>query len=542
MTIHIFKNPESNNTIKLELDGTPAERGGGNPSNSYCGTRVSFQFFNLTVPNEWEEITFNTVERQEKINSVLPIIIKDAGFYIFGADIDIVSDVINDFKLGARIITNGTNEILRHYIRIKHAGKSQNETFNDYQYFKQGDVITLEVTHSIGINIAEYAALWVFRLDESDEIPKARYIKHYFPFEETSGNREDIVNNEILFSSINSPSSTNAVINNGASFTASNLQSLTNSSIDILSYEDGFTISGWISVTSPSSSYSVIAAKWEGGTGSNNNQYMLYFDHITRKFRFAFRENDGVYRIISSEIIPTPSTFHNVTITYNKVSNYIRLYVNSLSKASFKTKGFYPNSSQPFSVGGYNIVSGDPKFHSSCVIDELYIACREFSEDEIADIYNDGNPLNYAGIVANDGDLGEGGSGVGGVINASNVLYDNTLANIQNNPTNVQDAIDELDNIIDGLSAGNVLHYQQAIMLPNWVFHPATDTFMYEIPFSTHGLNNPSFIDISKLDGGQYYFGAHCESRVDSTTKDIFLHVNNLPDGRFTGRISIISI
>ena len=536
MAIHTFLDPKTGNELFIDFDGSPAERGGGTSGNSYCGTRTSFTYFPLTQKNQWENVPLNTIERIEKRNSAIPFKIQDNGFYVVGTNVEFISDKKNDFALAVRILKDGTDEVLRNYVRIIDEDKKQLETFYDYQYLQRGEILTLEVTHSLGNTVLEYGALWVFRLDEQDELPKAPCIKHYYKLNEGAGNRVDSTSESpITLLNKNNPLSTVGTVGDAASFDNSLFQAL-HANIDPLSYDDGFTISGYISVTLPSDSYSVLAARWVGSNNTTEDQFILYHDHITNTFRFAWRETTGVYRILQSADSFIPTDFNHLVVTYSKISNHVRLYLNGRLQAFRETSGFTTTTSQSFSIGAYNISSNNLLEHSTCAVDEVFICCREYDADDVNDVYNDGTAITYEDLIDLDTESGEGGSG-GGItlpIDATDVLFDNSIAMLPGPPSTVQTAIEAV--------AAAVPSYQQSILFGNWFLDVVEGAYRYDIPFSTHGISNPSFIEVVRTDGGFYHFGAHCEARVDTTTKNINLFVNDVPDGRFSGRVSIIGI
>ena len=539
----VVRDNNSGHPLTICLKDTPAERGGGNPANSYCGARVSGNFQLINDPGDWTEFLFTNIERNEKdaASSVFEIEIKDAGFYVFGFDIDIQQNVLHDVELFGRILRDDM-EIARKQILIDAVNISQTEFFADYKYFKPGEVLTLEIHHSLTNVHVNYGALFVFRVDEPDTESKAACIKTYLKFEgnviDEKGFATFIAKNGPLFV----PGANGQAINFQSQF----LQGISSAQIDLfgdtVTFADGFTISSVFKADGPvGSKYLTLAAKWFGATDQTQDQYHLFYDYISDKLFFVFRKTDATYKFICTDAgkFDFKNEFHRVTLTYNTTTRYFRLYVDNKVEATYALgplEDISLTSTQFFTIGAYNIAGSTQLEHSDGTVDELLICCREYTSDDVNVIYNNGNTLTLEDIE----DLDPSGGAVNLPIALSDTSFDNSGTGLVS--TNGQDVIEELKLLIDALTSPTQLTYTQGFSVPSWVLNVSNGRYEFTVPATTHMLNDPGIVQMYRDVAGTLIECGAMNVEIDDTTKDITIGVNDVPDGRFAGRINILSM
>ena len=543
------RNPLTEQSFTFNRNGSPAARDAGDLDKNYGGLRTSVTFYPLSVKDELVTVPLNNIERKDTESSAVPFTIPDSGFYVIGYDADFKATDINDFGLKA-FIYNETEEefVVENKIRILRQGAAQTEYFATLAYFSKGEVLNLQIIFTKGEIILDYAAMFAFRIDdEYDNIPITPYIKAFYYFEEISGIRQDFLGNFPLTPK-NSPGRTTGQTNNAVQFSSGSFQALSNNSLDPVAYEDGFTIGGSIKLLPNQNSYAVLAARWKGNNNAKEDQFILYHDHVVNKFIFAFRQTNNVYKFLKSKNSYDSSAFNRVSVSYDKNNSSITLYLNGIAQQSIKTVGISAATTQDFSVGAYNITENNPLEHSNCIIDNLLVSCYPYASDAIKAIYNKGDSLNFQGLIDLESDSGLGtGTGTGGgtgpgASNADQVSFNNSTANINNSPSNVQTALEGLAAEVDAVVSSSFMAYKHTFNIGDWVFNPSTDYYEIIVPVSSHNLSNPCNFQTAKSESGSTKFATNCIVSVDNGTKDVKLEVNVNPDARFQGILSMISI
>lgn len=540
----VVRDESGKHPLTICLKDTPAERGGGNPGNSYCGARVSRGFQLISMPNLFLEIDFDTIERNEKgAADTFDIIIQDAGFYVFGFDIDIQQNILHDVEIFAEIHRDN-DVIASKQILIEEVNTSQNEFYADYKYLKPGELITLEIKHSLTNIHINYAALFVFKVEKPDILPKGPCIKSYLKFE---GNVVD-EKNFATFIAKNGPLFVSGANGQAINFQSQFLQGISSAQIDLfgdtVTFADGFTVSLVFKADGPAGSkYLTLAGKWFGATDQTQDQYHLFYDYTTDKVYFVFRKTDGTYKFIC-----TPAgkfdfnDWQRVTLTYNTQTRYFRLYINNKVEASYALNPLEEislTSTQFFTVGAYNIGGSTQLEHSDGTVDELLVCCREYTSDDINVIYNGGDVLTLEDIQDIDAETGGGGA-VNLPIALSDTSYDNSGTGLTS--TNGQDVITELKLLIDAIGAITTLTYTQGFSVPSWTLNVPNGRYEFTIPQTTHGLNDPGIVQMYRDVAGTLIECGAMNVEIDDITKDITIGVNDVPDGRFAGRINILSM
>ena len=530
-----IRDENGNPNLTIDLNGTPAERGGGDSTKSYCGVRASRGVFTLENPGVVTPIALDTVERNEKnAASTFPITIKDAGFYVYGFDITLASNVLYDNGIFARIsgIENAKKQVL-----IKEIDKAQDEFFADYRYFLTGETLEITLEHTVGIIGVDYLGVFAFRLDEPDAEPKGPCIKNYFRFD------GDFSDDKVAATLIpkNGPSFGAGAVNQAVQFDGPSLQGLSTVQIDpfdTTSNPDGFTLSAIIQAIPATTNYLTIAAKWKGSDDPTEDQFHFYYDRKLDLLIFAVRFTNGTYDFVTSKA-PEGVTFDDflrVSATWNPVTKYLRLYINNHVQATKVFEGLDINTSttQAFTIGAYNITANNFIEHSTGDIDELLFCCREYTNDDINELYNEGVFVNIDDIEDDDGNFATL------PVALSNTTYNNFGTGLSS--TNGQDVITELKALIDGLSGAASLTYTAQFSFLTWTLNPGLGRYEITILGTTHMLNDPGIIQFYRSDPGEWVACGDLNVTVDATTQDITFGVNDVPDARFAGRINVLSM
>lgn len=529
-----IRDENAGKNLTINLVDTPAERGGGDPAKNFCGARVSKSFFTLENPGTKVPVAFDTIERNEKDAATSLITIRDAGFYVYGFDLTLAANVINDPGVFARIpsVPDAFKQIL-----ILEENVPQDEFFCDYRYFLNGEVISLTLEHLAGIIGIDYASVFAFRVDEPDAEPKGPCIKNYFKFD---GTITDEKTNAVLTPK-NAPSYVIGAVGQAVHFDSPSLQALSTSDIDPfdeVANPDGFTISAVIKKDPLSTArYLTISAKWRGANAPEEDQFHWFYDYILKKIFFAVRYTNGVYNFVSTEVIDI-TDFRRVSVTWSPVTKYLRLYVDDEVEATKIFENFDINlsTSQPFSIGAYDVSGIVPLTHSDGTIDELLFCCREYSNDDIFQIYNDGVILTLEDIEDQD----PSGGDVNLPIALSDTTFDNTGTGLSS--TNGQDVIEELKLLIDAIGSFIQLTFTQQFSFLGWTLNPSKGRYEYTILGTTHNLTDVGVVQVFRADPGLWVNCGDLNVEIDAITQDITIGVNDIPDGRFAGRINLVSM
>ena len=526
-----IRDENAGKTLNINLAGTPAERGGGDPSKDFCGARISKQFFTLENPGVMVPVAFDTIERNEKASSSNVITIKDAGYYVYGFDLTIAANVINDVGLFARTnIDEAFKQIL-----ILTANVPQDEFFCDYKYFLTGETIELTLEHTLGIVGIDYAAIFAFRVDEPDEEPKGPCIKNYFKF----NNDFDDEKANATLTVKGAPTFVVGAVGNGISFDNTLLQGLSTSDIDPFNETinpDGFTMSTIVKELPTTDRYLTLAAKWIGADDPAQDQFHWFYDKILQKIFFAVRYTNGVYNFVATDVIDL-SDFRRLSVTWDPVTKYLRLYIDNLVVATKIFENFDINLSttQDFTIGAYNISGSTVLEHSTGVVDEFLFCCRAYTNDDINELYNEG-----VFITLEDIDAQDPSSNVALPIALSDTTFDNTGTGLVSSTG--QNVIAELKTIIDGLGGFSSLTYTEQFSFLGWTLNPTAGRYEYTVLGTTHNLTDVGVVQTYRADPGTWTSCGDLNVEIDATTQDIVIGVNDVPDARFAGRINLISM
>lgn len=413
---------------------------------SLFGAKISGTNIIINSTNSFVPMTLPNIERNE-LNSAANnnITIKDNGFYIIGFSCEIVSPVLN--FVAELLVKNGSNNIVSQYVHILQENTAQNIETHKLIYLRNNETLSLWVKIKNAAIIFNNAALYCYKIDDTT-LKRNLNLRHYWNLDETSSNRNDLIGNATLIHK-NNPVAVLGLKNNAALFEATNFQALSNSNINIFNYEEGFTLSCWIkSNTSNGSSYLTFAARWKGDNKIAEDQYIFYYDYLTHKIIVTIRYSNGLYETIASKESLNLSNFINVAVTYERTTQFLRLYINGIISAAIKLKyEINGNSSLPFTVGAFNIAEDNAREYSDGIIDEFYISDRPYNHEEIDFIYNNGTGLSLQNLQQSN--IFEQNNAGGGSLNLSIAATDVTYnGNSGLSSSNVQNALDEVSSIM----------------------------------------------------------------------------------------------
>lgn len=179
---------------------------------------------------------------------------------------------------------------------------------------------------------------------------------------------------------INGATNTTGFLSNCYDFDGSN-DRIYMSDDDTLDIESEISLSCWIRAKALSY-YKVIMAKRNQGSNSINYQFYTYYQDL----RFMCTGSE-----ISSGYDLSTNTWYHIVITADAGEDETQFYVNGALKATISiTFTLSPNSSILQIGEGYGNAPWDGK------IDEVGLWNKVLTEDEISQLYNSGNGLNYS--------------------------------------------------------------------------------------------------------------------------------------------------
>ena len=207
-------------------------------------------------------------------------------------------------------------------------------------------------------------------------------LTYYWKLDENSGNATDSIGSKTL---TNNGTTTYATgkINNGAVFNGtSQWLSIADEAGLRYSSTQAFSISFWFKLDDTTGVQTIIS-KWDNDA-TKDQEYVIYMNGTTLEFVV----NGDTAKTVKISSLSADTWYHCVaTAATNKVLN---LYINAGTPATkTSTNGFLTNYSE-FRVGqntGTNYFDG--------IIDEIGFWNRVLTSDEVSELYNSGNGLQY---------------------------------------------------------------------------------------------------------------------------------------------------
>jgi hypothetical protein len=226
-------------------------------------------------------------------------------------------------------------------------------------------------------------------------------ITHWWNFEEASGNRADQVGSWAMVPTGTINQVTDKV---GNAATGATLSYLRTSANQASLGDTGFSIFGWF--FAPAGTYPTqYAIVWSqlGTSATTNRQANVLFDSTNSQLLFQ----------VSSDGTTGGSTFHTVQTSCSKgvwhffvarhdpVADTITISVDEGAQASIShSGGVYSGATNPVFIGAANYGVSSSSWPSGAIFHSMGIVSKALTTSESSYIYNFGNGVNYAKVVA----------------------------------------------------------------------------------------------------------------------------------------------
>ncbi len=231
-------------------------------------------------------------------------------------------------------------------------------------------------------------------------------ILSYWRLEESSGTRLDSVGSNDL-TDINTVGFTPGVIGNSAVFVNANEEELQAANASVLDFDGtaDFTFVCWAYVDDldPPGSDQIILGKYDDDGGSNDRQYLLFFDASTDQFRALISE-DGASN--SADVSPANNiladTFIFLVMEYDASTRTLTLTqgngTGGDTASAVAANAIINQSARVFTIGNSITTTGDAFLDGR--VDEVIVYNRLLTSSEKTSLYNSGSGRNINNSVS----------------------------------------------------------------------------------------------------------------------------------------------
>jgi len=212
----------------------------------------------------------------------------------------------------------------------------------------------------------------------------------YYPLDEASGARFDSVGVNDLTDN-NTVLSATAKLGLGADFESGNSESLsiTDASQVGLDITSDFSVCFWAQRESNAGGSPYIYSK----ESNTNSGYSGVLGAGSTELRFRIGDGSGVEtETLSSYTMPTAS-FDHICQVFDNTADTVTMYVNGAPNTPTTASRAPSNNSRPFALGVDVEVAGTEFFDG--ILDEFGIWGRVLTDEEVLELYNDGDGLAY---------------------------------------------------------------------------------------------------------------------------------------------------